>query len=388
MSGLIAKVMGASTVPAAAAGRAFRQLRSGLKVGLVALPLAVGAQTEPEAPGISSTAAAMQPTAMAPWAAALEPGQDLPLSALLAVEVLPVQVPDPERSEIRAAESSYMAYELRQTLESAAQFGPVRMLSAPSAGHELVIHSALVRSNSRHLTLAVRATDASGRNWIDDQYEHTASPEDYANGTEPFAALYQHVTADLIGYRNRLTIAELKDVTELARLRRAATLAPSAFGGYVKESGGRYQINRLPAENDPLIARINRIADAQALFADAVDPNFARFHKDMGPTYILWRKTLFESEQVMANYREKSARKSARDKSARSIYNELRELKLYQQTIRETMESFVFRMQPTRLEVNGEIMELGGTLSQQTQRWQEILNQLFAAELGLDTDSP
>ena len=85
----------------------------------------------------------------------------------------------------------------------------------------------------------------------------------------------------------------------------------------------------------------------------------------------------------MARYRQKSAGRSAKDKNARSLYFELRELKLHQQTVRETMESFVFRTAPTRIEAEGQLVELNGTLQEQSEKWRDILSRKYAAEVGL-----
>ncbi len=320
---------------------------------------------------------------LAPWALAAGPGSELPTEALLSVEVLPFTAMPSSASEVRDAEGRYQAYLLRQLLEESTQWGPVRMLADASAGAELVVRGEIQRATPQQLALAIQATDATGKVWLDQVYQQTADAENYAGGQEPFLGLFRRVAGDLTAVRNSLSLGALSNILTVATLRRAGTFAPDAFGNYLTETEGIYQVNRLPAEGDPLFAQLDRIAEAQALFADAVDPNFERFFKDIQPTYILWRKTLLESDALMSTYREKSARKSSRDKSARAIYRELRELKLYQQTVRETMESFVFRMEPTKLETQGQVVELGGTLAEQTAQWQDILNRMFAAEVGL-----
>ncbi len=360
-----------------------------LALGLLLNSLSLPAQTAPLGDDDSQQGQPLDQQAQQPepagWAQQLAAGAELPAQALLAVEVLPFT---PETGQgrsqaVKDAESRYLAYQLRDLLERSTQWGPVRMLEQASQGHELVISGEVLAATPVQLQLAIRVSDASGAVWIDHSYQQTVLPSAYNTGAEPFIKVFEAIASDLTKARNGKSLAQLEGLQTIASLRRAAWLAPDAFGDYLSLSDGVYQINRLPAESDPLFNRVSRIAEAQALFADAVDPNFGRFFNDMQPTYILWRKTLYESEQLMANYRNKSANRAASSKSARSIYRELQELKLYQKTVRETMESFVFRMQPVQIQTQGQLVELSGTLSEQSEKWQDVLSRLYEAEVGL-----
>ena len=158
------------------------------------------------------------------------------------------------------------------------------MLESPSPGFELQINGAVVTATPTELELAITIVDGAGAIWLSRNYAQRITAADYAKGNEPFIGLYERISADLIDHRNSRSLEQLNTLLTVASLRRAQWLAPEAFNNYLIEEQGQFRINRLPADNDPLFSSISRIAEAQALFADAVDPNYQRFFTDIGPT--------------------------------------------------------------------------------------------------------
>ncbi|MEM9533342.1 MAG: hypothetical protein AAGA23_20640 [Pseudomonadota bacterium] len=311
---------------------------------------------------------------------------NLPEQALLAVSIVSFAPSDQADlpQNVRDSEALYFSYLARQVLEESEQWGPVRMVPISAEGFELEVSGKVVRSSPEQLTIRFSAVDASGRVWLDGSLDHQAAATDYAEVTEPHAQLFADLNAALITARQDLSLSQLEGVITLGELRRAAWLVPQAFGGLLTEAEGRYTINRLPARDDPLFSRVQRIQQAQELYTDTVDPTYRAFFDEMQPTYILWRRALFESNQMMTAYRQQSAGRKARDKSARALYFELRERKLFEQTLRETMESFLFEARPTAIRLEGEVQELSGTLTEQASQWQDILRRIYEAEVGLD----
>ncbi len=333
---------------------------------------------------------ASQAPDLAPWVKDDEPGQ-LPPPALLAVGVVefdpglgPKPVTDP-RFALRGAESRYVAFLLRRVLEETERWGPVRMLPGPDHAVELLIQGTIVESGGDRLELHLIATDSTGRRWIDRPYQATAQLADYrsADGADPFRSLYSAVAADLERFRSTLSLQQLEQVIETARLKYAAELAPAAYRDYIAlGADGRVQIRRLPAAGDPMLARIERVREAEYLFIDTVDLRFARYFEDVRPTYMAWRSSTLESKVLMNAYRREAESRRGRQ-SARQRYYQLRELKLHQQTLREALGGFALEAGPTSLELNGELVELSGSLTEQFDQWKSLLARIHAAEVGL-----
>ena len=54
----------------------------------------------------------------------------------------------------------------------------------------------------------------------------------------------------------------------------AQTLIPDAFAGMLSVSDIGWQLDRLPANNDPMLARISRVRNQEYLFCDAIDEQY------------------------------------------------------------------------------------------------------------------
>ena len=68
----------------------------------------------------------------------------------------------------------------------------------------------------------------------------------------------------------------------VADLRYAQELAPEVFSSYLAEENGRLKPNRLPADSDPMMARIARIRNQEALFIDTVDEQYVDLGDELG----------------------------------------------------------------------------------------------------------
>ena len=77
---------------------------------------------------------------------------------------------------------------------------------------------------------------------------------------------------DLLDVRGGLDTRQLEMIRQTSLLRYAASLSEEAFGSYLQQApDGSYTVLRLPAEGDPMMARVERIRDQEYLFVDTVD---------------------------------------------------------------------------------------------------------------------
>ncbi|WP_116363958.1 hypothetical protein [Parahaliea mediterranea] len=293
--------------------------------------------------------------------------------------------------EIRRAEVRYLPVLLRQALVDAGAWGVVRVLPEADDSAELQISATILHSDGLRLALAVNARDATGRVWLQRVYTDVTGPGDYPvpAGADPFADLYRQIANDLLAVRQGLSSAEVRAIAQVGELRYAQSLAPDAFAGYlVADEAGHLRVQRLPAEGDPMMARVQRLRDQEHRFIDTVDEQYVDLVDDMRPTYDLWRQYGREQAEYMQGYQQRlqdrdSAGRRGSFAAMQQTYNTFRWSKVQQQDLRELAQGFDNEVSPTVLDVSGRVFRLSGSLESQYDEWRGILRQIFALETGL-----
>src|SRR2546423_1570436 len=85
------------------------------------------------------------------------------------------------------------------------------------------------------------------------------------------------------GEGDKLTEVQRRDIRSVSGMRYAADLSPQAFKGYVVDDGkGRYNLNRLPATDDPMYDRTQLVRQRERLFLDTLDEHYEKFYVDAG----------------------------------------------------------------------------------------------------------
>ena len=295
-----------------------------------------------------------------------------------------------DEGAIRLAESRYIPMLLRYRLEASERFGAVRVLPVLDNGAELMIEGRILESTESRLLLSLLARDSSGRVWIDREYEGSARSSTSLNADalleDDFHDLYSAVVRDLTNVLDTLDAAALESIRTLALLQYGAALVPHHFAQYVEETPeGRQQIVRLPAQDDPLLRRIEAIREREYLFVDVVDEEYRRFYADIKPVYDMWRE--YRREQI-----DSTAAMTAREAATPSpfargsyyalqeSYNNYRWAKLQDRYLDELREGFANETAPTELELADSLYRLTGTLEQQYREWRSILAELYELE--------
>jgi len=292
---------------------------------------------------------------------------------------------------IRRAEAQYLPVMLRRELINSGDWGVVRVLPEASIASELLVTGTIVHSDGQRLELRITATDASGEPWLDQLYTGTATAADYAAAParEPFRQVYAGIAADLLAVRRQKSRAELATIRRIALLHYASELAPQAFSSYLgRMPQGRYTLLRLPAEDDPMLARIKRVRSQEYLFIDTIDEQYATLADDMAPTYTLWRQFHAEQAEYRAQY---EARVSGRDSPGRrgsfraleQTYSAYKWSRIHQQDLEEVARGFNNEVAPTVMQASGTVFKLSGTLERQYREWRAILRRIFALETGV-----
>lgn len=318
--------------------------------------------------------------------------------------------------DVRRAESSFIAFHLKDTLELTGNWGAVRVTPEPSKSVDLEVSGRILLSDGEQLKVAIVAKDARGRVWLKKTYEDIASKFSYEKPKEdPFQDLYNDIANDLYSAQLDLEREDVLAIKQVANLKFAADLAPDAFGDYIDEtSRGKVVINQLPAETDSMLVRVNRIKEQEYLFVDTLDDYYSRFYRDMRPSYDEWRHATYDEairlREVQRQARTRLATGAlliagglvagsesnswAGDAAAagaviggigsiRSGLERRKEAEIHAASLKELSQSLGTEITPYVLDIEGRTIELTGTAQEQYVQWRGLLREIYEQESSL-----
>jgi hypothetical protein len=321
--------------------------------------------------------------------------------------------------EVRKAESRYIPLVIRDTLEDTGQWGQVRVLPGDGTGMEVFVDGRILESDGRELRLQLTVSDATGRTWFSKVYEGEADTRAYkdsiAGPRDPFENLYNTFANDLLAARRALKREQLVDLRRVAELRFAAELAPYAFDSYLaKDRKGLYSVVRLPAGDDPVVQRMDRVRERDYALVDTLNEHYANFGGSMAEPYTQWRKASYEELEAEAQAKREaltrqvlgavaivggivageatgSSAGSAAATAAviggmyafKSGLDRRTEIKIHTESLKQLGDSFQSEVQPLVVDVEGRTLELKGSAEQQYAEWRQLLRELYENETGL-----
>jgi hypothetical protein len=293
--------------------------------------------------------------------------------------------------QIRKAEALYIPVMLADVLQQTNGWGVVRVYPQATLGVELIITGRILHSDGQRLALKIRAVDATGRQWLDRVYVDETQQDDFpvVAGEEPYADIYRAIANDLLQQQRQMSARELQEIRQLALIRYAEGLAPAAFSGYLSgDEATGLQLQRLPAEDDPMLARVHRIRNQEHLFIDHVDEQYVQLRDDMAGTYHLWRQYDREQAIFRTEYEQRVLQRGSQGRpgsyfAMQSAYDAYKWRKIQEQDLDELAGGFNNETLPTVMEANGRVFKLNGSLQNQYDQWRGILSQIFRLETGL-----
>ncbi|GAA6153424.1 hypothetical protein [Pseudoteredinibacter isoporae] len=320
-------------------------------------------------------------------------------------------------AEVRKAESHYMAGHIRDALQASSAWGAVRLIPTQGTLVDVQLSGRILHSDGETLSMAISVQDITGRKWYDKDYKAVASRYAYrretASKADPFQTIYHQIANDLLQYRKQLDPDYLRRARLIGELRFAESFAPQSFAGQLQQDKkGIYHIERLPAENDPMLERVRTIRERDHLYIDTLQDFYGSFIQQIDGPYRDWRKQTY-SEVI--NLRE--VKESARNQTIAGIVSVLAgiaaatsnnravrtaggvaiggggylikegfgkraEADMHSETIRELGDSLEAAIQPQVIELEDRTITLSGSVQQQYEQWRQILRELYNVENG------
>ena len=360
---------------------------------------------------------------------AIQAQEGLSQELLLDIGIIPFDPGIPETTEeieegfivpdVRRAESGYIAYHLKDTLELTGNWGAVRVVPNPSESVDIHVTGNILLSDGEQLKVQVVATDSTGSTWLNRRYEDTASKLSYQSAKEdPFQDLYNDIANDILLKRQQHTSNEIINIRQVSTLKFARSLSPDAFGGYLTENRSRIQISQLPSEDNTMLERVDLIKEREHYFIDTMDDYYGRFYLEMRDSYDEWRLVSYEeailyrelksqankrllgglgaaAAGVYAGSQSKTWAQSAAASGivmggiagVRSGLERKKDAEIHEESLRELGQSLGGEIRPHVLNIEGKTIELTGTATGQFEQWRGILKEIYAEETGGTVES-
>ncbi|MFT5561904.1 MAG: outer membrane lipoprotein SlyB [Candidatus Azotimanducaceae bacterium] len=348
---------------------------------------------------------------------------ELPVHLYMDIGIIPFNpnIPSTEKElekqllnpDVRRAETQFMAYHLKDTMEQTGNWGAVRVTPTPSEAVDLHVTGRIDNSDGELLIVTVTATDATGKVWLSREYKDQASKFSYEKDVrdDPFQDLYNEIANDILSFRETLVESEIQSIRQVASLKYAQSLAPDAFSQYLDETGSITEITQLPADSDRMLNRVERIKEREYLFVDTLDEFYGQFYRDMKPSYREWRYATY-GEAIKLRQLDTKARNRLIGGAAmivgglyagsesstyagqaattgavlggiqaiRSGLNVRKDAEIHAESLKELSASLGAEITPFVLDIEGKTIELEGTADVQYDEWRRILKDIYAAE--------
>ena len=327
--------------------------------------------------------------------------------------------------EIRRAEANYMPYFAKNLLQSTGNWGAVRVIPRPTHAVDVVVTGRILQSDGESMAIEASVSDATGAHWFTKKYDALASKYAYdpsiPQSIDPFQAIYKQLADDMLAYRKELTPEQIMAIRRTAEMKFARDFSPDAFADHVSSNeDGEFTLRRLPADDDPMLARVRKVREREYLFIDTLDEYYENFHRDMFTPYQSWRRATYEEaitlKQLKAQARNRTiggtaaiiAGVAAITESSdpyvetsglvsiiggaitlKSAFAKRAEASIHAEVLQEVGVAAEAEIMPHTLDLENQTVRLQGTVDEQYEELRGILREIYFADLGLPVpDTP
>ncbi len=323
--------------------------------------------------------------------------------------------------ELRRAEAMYMSNRLKETMEKTTYFGAVRVTPDSTSSSDLYVTGKIQESNGEDVKLKVTVSDSTGKVWINNKlYNHRVTNyvfqeprfRDKAGNLklDPYDAIYERITTDIAKLRISGNNAEKVRVT--TKLRFAQNMSKESFSDILQYKNGKYTLKGMPASDDPMIERVEKIKFREEMFIDNLQPYYESFSSNMSKSYSIWQQQAF-AESKSAREQKIRARNQAIGAiliaaatvaatgeiedadwatttaitgalATIAVFNESfkssKEAKIHRDALSELGQSLDSNLAPFVIDMEETTAELTGDAKEQFQQLREILKKIYSQE--------
>ncbi len=320
--------------------------------------------------------------------------------------------------EVRRAEGNYMAFFFKNLLQSTGNWGAVRVVPRPTHAVDVTVTATIAHSDGESLELRARAVDARGDAWFERDYEALASKYAYESGIpreiDPFQTAYRSLADDMLAHLKTLSPEDIRAIRTIAEMQFARDFAPDAFADYLGQTRqGGVTVERLPAEDDPMLGRVRQVREREYLFIDTLDEHYATFSANMFAPYQNWRHATYDEAIAYKRAKQQARSRIVAGSAAviggiaaqtqddiasryggivsiiggagilKTAIDKLAQAKVHAEVLQELGMSAEAEIVPHTIELENQTLRLQGTVDEQYEELRRILKKVYLEELGL-----
>jgi len=325
--------------------------------------------------------------------------------------------------ELRRAEANRFAYKLKQALDKSHAFGAVRVTPDSTASGDLYILGRIEESDGEDVEIALTVVDISGKQWLDDDFDHEVQEGFYNSsrndGKDPYNPVFEEAALAIVKALKKRSVKELDDLQYLANLQFGASFNDAAFAEYIDDSRTPIKLVSKPSDNDPLFERVKGIRVREQLFIDNLQQNYISFSENIDESYLNWQAANFTEKKMQAAAERQSMFKAiaaalliaasiavaansgnngnaTRDAAVIAggigsavliggAFKSNEEAALHQDAVDELGDSINLELEPQVITFENKTIELTGNIQEQFSQWRVFLKRIYEQESTPDT---
>lgn len=319
--------------------------------------------------------------------------------------------------ELRRAEANRFSIALKAALENTGKFGAVRVTPDQSATGDLYVIGKINKSNGEDIEIAMTVIDVSGKKWLKKKkFKHRVQRKDFNNirngeKYDVYTPIFKKMASAVVKQMKKQRSKNIAKLPIIKEIRFGSNFSEDAFAPYLKERRGRFSLNGLPAEDDPMLIRTQAIWVRDQLFIDRLQEPYETFNLSMEESYLDWQKQSYSE-----SFAERKAKASASANAFLGIlaiagaaylgsktnsntgayaavgtavvgasliaksFRKSEEAKIHREALSELGSSLDIHMAPQVVAFEEETTELTGTAKDQFTQWRGFLAQIYLKE--------
>lgn len=338
--------------------------------------------------------------------------------------------------ELRKAEAVRCAFKLKQWIQRYNQFDSIVISADASISADIYLIGRIVDSDSETMRIAYQIVDARGVTWMEERTKRHRVELGWHDRygitkRDPFDPLFNKIAEDVyeeLKDRGKAHVEQLEhnekvgpDKARYSELQLITTTRDLAFASFVspeyndflKPDGGHYVIQYVPEEQSESWRRIQTIMRREDEFTQVIEDYYEGFRDQVETDYTQWQTDTFPvAREVRLTKRGRTIKAiagaalviasvaAAEDGSAKQgdrsaenaaavgalaggalITAAFRDNHLHKKAVEEINElsrSLHNSIRPTRIDLNGKVITLAGTVQEQFGQWRSMLADIYA----------
>jgi hypothetical protein len=280
------------------------------------------------------------------------------------------------------------------------------------------VSGTILQSDGETMKVEVNVKDSTGKTWINKEYEEVVSKYSYdprmRRSEDAFQGLFNKIANDILAYKKRnIDREDILNIRTVSELQFARDFAPQVFDEYLAEGrNGLIDVKRLPADNDPILARIDNIRERDYQYVDALQDYYSNFVRQMDTPYTEFRRLSYDEVMKLDRLQADSRRNmimgvaaiiggiaATQSNNAASYYSSPviiasggwlikdafdkgDERQMHVEALAELGNSLEMEIAPQTIELEERTITLTGSVEAQYDQWREILADIYANETG------